>query len=141
MTSPENPQETLDVHECVDLLRRNSRGRVALSVDALPTIVPVSYGFVDSGIVMCAGGVTHPLAAVRDTVVAFEVDEVDPHDGAGWSVLVRGLARELDQLDVGELWPSAAPSWFGSDPRPLVSLTVDLISSRRLPSGWIFGGG
>ena len=61
-------------------------------------------------------------ALVRDTEVAFEVDQSDPAYHSGWSVVGRGTARGLEgqiDLDVLEDLPlrpwglQMAPGWIG----------------------------
>jgi hypothetical protein len=78
---------------CWDLLRTSSLGRVALSVSALPAILPVQYYLDGDEIAMCLGFFDIPSAAVSNTVIAFAADAIDAGSGAGWSVQVQGTGR------------------------------------------------
>lgn len=80
--------------ECLELLSRSSLGRVAFTERALPAIRPVNYALVGHQLVLRtqADGLGRRLDG---QVVAFEVDEIDPDHGTGWSVVVTGTARLL----------------------------------------------
>lgn len=100
MTTTATPEPTTRVRElsrseCVDALRSHSLGRVALSVDALPVILPVNYIFDGSGAVFRTRSGSVLDRNCRNTVVAFEVDEFNPATRVGWSVLVVGVASAL----------------------------------------------
>src|SRR5688500_157409 len=84
----------IDPAECLQLLGRSNLGRVAFTERALPAIRPVSYALVGHQIVLStrADGLGGRLDG---QVVAFEVDDVDPDRGIGWSVVVTGTARLL----------------------------------------------
>ena len=96
MAVDRNGLAVLTRDECLERLRSCRVGRVAVSVDALPFIVPVDYDVADDGVAIVlrtgvgAGGKVD--AALRGAVVAFEVDCVDPDRHRGWSVLVTGTA-------------------------------------------------
>jgi nitroimidazol reductase NimA-like FMN-containing flavoprotein (pyridoxamine 5'-phosphate oxidase superfamily) len=86
----------LTYDDCLRRLDAGGVGRVAITEHALPAIVPVN--FVRSGPrILFRTGPDGMLAHGCDgTVVAFEIDGVDPDGAAGWSVLVVGTARLLD---------------------------------------------
>ena len=132
MESDSNGLEVLDRAECVRLLRTGSLGRIAISVDALPTILPVNYvvGDEDHVVIRTRRG-SRLSRATRDAVVAFEVDEFDDESGEGWSVMVRGIAREVHP---GSAPPPRTTQWpwqHASETR-LVGISLDLVSGRRL---------
>lgn len=85
--------ENIPHNECWDLLKSQSLGRVALSVAALPAIVPVAYSVDgDELTISLDPHQTLPEKAFRDAVVAFEVDTIDPATHHGWIVHVTGSA-------------------------------------------------
>ena len=51
-----NGLEVLDEPACLALLRSTTIGRVAITVGALPTILPVNYRFVDGAILFARNG-------------------------------------------------------------------------------------
>ena len=72
-TVDDNRLELLDEAECRQLLHEATVGRVGISRDALPVILPVNYAMIDAQITFwSAPGMK--LAPLAQTVVAFEVD-------------------------------------------------------------------
>jgi nitroimidazol reductase NimA-like FMN-containing flavoprotein (pyridoxamine 5'-phosphate oxidase superfamily) len=70
-------------------------GRIAISQQALPFILPVNFALDGANIVFRTrqGGMLD--RGCRNTVVAFEVDEYDRDNATGWSVVVVGVANVL----------------------------------------------
>ena len=81
--------------EAIRLLTTASVGRLGITMDALPAILPVNYAVVDDAIVFRSSPGAKVSAAVQGAVVAFEADESDVRSSTGWSVLVVGCAREI----------------------------------------------
>jgi hypothetical protein len=86
--------------ECWELLARTSVGRVALSIGALPVILPVQYHLDGRTIAVCLGHRELPERALN-TVVAFAADAIDPHTRSGWSVQVQGRSAAPRQPCTG----------------------------------------
>ena len=129
------PGNDLDRATCLELLRSSRLGRVGLSVDALPVIVPVGFEVVGDHIVLGAHVDPRELAAIDGVVVAFEADAWDPERGEGWSVLVQGPARRLvDRADLGPLPDRGSPAWLTEDTEVVV-VTTDVIHGVRLVAG------
>jgi nitroimidazol reductase NimA-like FMN-containing flavoprotein (pyridoxamine 5'-phosphate oxidase superfamily) len=95
VTSVEPILEPLTRAECLVLLASASFGRVGVTIGAMPAILPVNYLLFDEDIVFRTSPGTKLSAAVREAVVAFEVDQNEATDRTGWSVLVVGTAREI----------------------------------------------
>ena len=82
-----NGLEVLDRQECLRLLATATIGRIGITLGALPVILPVNFRLVDDRIVFRTGVGTKLDAATCNTIVAFEVDAVDPSPtpaGAWW---------------------------------------------------------
>src|SRR5262245_9892659 len=94
-----NGLEVLSREDCLRLLGTARLGRVAASSGALPIILPVNFCFDGLQILIRTGRGTQLDAATRNTVVAFEADEIEPAWNAGWSVTVTGFARRLSDPD------------------------------------------
>ena len=126
--------ELLTEAECRVLLETEQIGRVGLSVGALPAIFPVNYRIVDGDIVFRTGEGTKHRAALRGSVVGFEVDRIDPATATGWSVMAVGVAREVDPLAEPELTPEYARiiPWAGGERGRLVRIHPEVISGRRI---------
>jgi hypothetical protein len=81
--------------ECLQLLGTASMGRVALSIGALPVVLPVGFALVDEDVVF-RSLIDEKLSAPGvDIVLAFQVDHFGAATESGWSVLVQGLASEV----------------------------------------------
>lgn len=79
--------------ECWARLADQSLGRLALSLGALPAIIPVQYYLEGRTITACLGDHPIPAGAVDDTVLAFAADSVDAGSWTGWCVQVLGTSR------------------------------------------------
>jgi hypothetical protein len=86
--------------DCWALLRSRWIGRVSLSLNALPTILPVEYCVSHDELYFCLGHYRVPRQAVANTVVGFAADVIDETAHQGWTVHVQGrsnLARSDTQ--------------------------------------------
>jgi uncharacterized protein len=121
----------LDESACWALLRTAEVGRLAVVVSHRPEIFPINF-VVDRATVVfrTAGGTKLDWSAGRD--VAFEVDGYEPETGEAWSVVVKGLAREVKQmyeaLDALEL---PLHPWHASSKPHIVRIEPEEISGRR----------
>jgi nitroimidazol reductase NimA-like FMN-containing flavoprotein (pyridoxamine 5'-phosphate oxidase superfamily) len=67
----------LQREECMALLATATVGRIGVSVDALPVILPVDFTVLDDLIVLRNVPRTKLSAAVKRRVVAFQADDFD----------------------------------------------------------------
>jgi nitroimidazol reductase NimA-like FMN-containing flavoprotein (pyridoxamine 5'-phosphate oxidase superfamily) len=94
--------EELDREECLECLATRRVGRVAVVVDdGSPLVVPVNYA-VDAETVVFRTGPGLKLAGLRTQPLSFQVDDHDPYRRTGWSVLIRGIAFEIEETDATE---------------------------------------
>ena len=102
--------DALSERECWELLATASVGRLALSVRALPVILPAQYYLDGRRLVVCLGHHGLPERALDETVVAFAADSIDPVTRSGWSVQVQGRSVIPRGLRIGTDcgWPAAA---------------------------------
>jgi nitroimidazol reductase NimA-like FMN-containing flavoprotein (pyridoxamine 5'-phosphate oxidase superfamily) len=87
--------DELGVDECWRLLGTQPVGRVAVIVGHYPLVFPVNFAVADKSIVYRTGSGTK-LHAIHRSNVTFEVDEIDLVHLSGWSVMVKGVAQELN---------------------------------------------
>lgn len=85
--------EWLGTAACWELLSEVTLGRLALTVAALPVIVPVRFCLDHQQLRICVGHEDIPLRALDDAIVAFGADRIDSESGTGWSVQVQGRSR------------------------------------------------
>jgi nitroimidazol reductase NimA-like FMN-containing flavoprotein (pyridoxamine 5'-phosphate oxidase superfamily) len=127
-----NGLEILDRQECLRLLETSTLGRLALSVNALPMILPVNFLLDGDRILIRTSPGTKLAAATTNAVVAFEVDAMDPFAHAGWSVAVTGMSREVtDPDDLAHIAALPLAHWAPTDGH-VVAVSTDVISGRRL---------
>jgi nitroimidazol reductase NimA-like FMN-containing flavoprotein (pyridoxamine 5'-phosphate oxidase superfamily) len=131
-----NGLEVLDRDECLRLLDRATLGRVAITSAALPTVLPVNFRLAGDRIVFRTGGGTKLAAATRNAVVAFEVDDFDPVQLTGWSVVVTGVARPVvDRYVLAMLHDLGLARWASGPDGHVVEVSLELVSGRRTPPG------
>jgi hypothetical protein len=94
-------RDALPERECWEMLATASVGRLALSVRALPLIVPVQYYLDDHRLAVCLGHHELPERALDETVIAFAADSIDPVTRSGWSVQVQGKSVIPRGLRIG----------------------------------------
>ena len=78
--------------ECWQLLATAGVGRIALSIRALPAILPIQYYLEGKIIAICLGhhAIGEDKTDGAGAVVAFAADDMDPERYLGWSVQVQG---------------------------------------------------
>ena len=123
----------LDRAECLALLAGRPVGRLVFTHRALPDVIPVNYRLDGENLLIRLGSGSTAAVATRDTVVAFEVDDIDVAARTGWSVTIVGRAHEITEVD--ELKRAQAlglTSWAGDDRDHFVHVAVEKVTGRRL---------
>jgi nitroimidazol reductase NimA-like FMN-containing flavoprotein (pyridoxamine 5'-phosphate oxidase superfamily) len=126
--------EILDRRECLRLLATVPVGRIGVSIGALPAILPVNFALVGDYIVIRTVPGTKLDAAVRRSVVAFEVDSYALDGSSGWSVLIQGICSEVtDAAEREALARSGLQAWaFGGGAADrFVRVEVSFVNGRR----------
>lgn len=91
----------LNEHECWNLLRSVTTGRLAVIHDGQPDVFPLNY-VVDHGtVVFRTGDGTKIAALTQSPQVAFETDGFTAGTGEAWSVVIKGLAEQISDLYEG----------------------------------------
>lgn len=135
--------EEIDVETCLELLSRHHLGRVAITDDDGPTVLPVNYT-VDRGSVVFRTARGAKLdAAVHAQPVAFEVDAIDEATRSGWSVVIRGRLEEVtDPDELERLRAQPLDPFAGGERERFVRVWSATITGRRIavadtiPPGW-----
>jgi nitroimidazol reductase NimA-like FMN-containing flavoprotein (pyridoxamine 5'-phosphate oxidase superfamily) len=134
MNVDRNGLEVLDRNESLRLLETATLGRIAITSNALPMVLPVNFRFDGSQVLFRTAAGTKLDAATDHAVVAFEVDEIDPATETGWSVVVTGMAREVtDPAELDAARRHRLTRWASGDGDRVVSIRADLVSGRRIP--------
>ncbi|MBC9821206.1 pyridoxamine 5'-phosphate oxidase family protein [Terrabacter sp. MAHUQ-38] len=124
--------ELLDRHECWDLLRRGTVGRLAVVVDGEPDIFPINY-VVDHGTVVFRTDAGRKLSAAANRAVAFEADGYDAREAVAWSVVVHGVGSEIRETDevIDAMGLSLAPWQQGAKAR-FIRIKASAVTGRRI---------
>ncbi len=131
---PETPTSAsrLDEATCWVLLRTVAVGRLGVAFSSEPDIFPVNYVCDHASIIFRTGEGTKLTAALGAGTVAFESDGFDPVTGEAWSVVMKGSAgpiHDMDDLIAASLLPLAP--WEGSPKHQFVRIRPDQITGRR----------
>ena len=113
--------EELTRQECWRLVTDASVGRLAvITEDGLPFVVPVNYA-VDGESVVFRSDFGTKFASLLRHPVAFQVDSIDVHHRAGWTVLIQGIAHDATPQEVQHLtvepWVGPKQHWLRVVPR------------------------
>jgi hypothetical protein len=113
--------------ECWDLLTGAVTGRLVWNGPDGPTAMTVNHQLDGHDVLLRSTPYGSIGREVDDSSVAFQADQVDPVEHAGWSVLLRGRAEfDYDASAVPvEVWPEGRRSL-------LVRIRPTSISGRRL---------
>jgi nitroimidazol reductase NimA-like FMN-containing flavoprotein (pyridoxamine 5'-phosphate oxidase superfamily) len=123
--------EVLDRAECLRLLGGAAVGRIAGTSGALPVVLPVGYALDGESIVLETGRGTTLDFATSGAVVAFEVDNLHERGHSGWTVMVTGVAEEVqDDEEIDRLRHLLHDDYDGRAGR-FVRISSELVSGRR----------
>ena len=125
--------ELLEDDDCFELLSRQSMGRVALTMGALPVVFPVNFVLDRHMVVFRTDEGTKLDAACRGSRVAFEIDGTDAAARTGWSVLIRGEAIEVtDPAELARLRKLPLDPWAPGPKTHHVRILPAVLTGRRI---------
>jgi nitroimidazol reductase NimA-like FMN-containing flavoprotein (pyridoxamine 5'-phosphate oxidase superfamily) len=124
--------------ECEALLRAGVAGRVAFSTANGPHVVPVNYSVVDSAVIISTSPYSMLGTHGRESMLAFEVDQLDYEYRRGWSVVARGRGEVVSDPDelrqIRSVWQ---PTPWASGTRNLfLRIPWQELTGRQLGTGW-----
>src|SRR3954453_2827788 len=121
----------LDFDECLVLLRWETLGRLAVSAHGeAPLVFPVNFVVRDGDIFFHAGD-GGMLDRIREHPLSFQVDRYDQYRRIGWTVLVRGVAHEVDSVEADAAGIDI-DTWPPNRERHCICIIPTAISGRRL---------
>jgi nitroimidazol reductase NimA-like FMN-containing flavoprotein (pyridoxamine 5'-phosphate oxidase superfamily) len=131
--------EHLDEAECLRLISPGGIGRLAYMGRYGLTVLPVNY-MLHAGAIMFRTAQDSPTGedlqtgiAHAEYNVAFEIDEIDPVNREGWSVLIHGPAHQMTTDDErAAVEDSGVVPWPGGEKEHAIRITPNRISGRRL---------
>ncbi len=123
----------LDPRECHRLLSSHGVGRIGVTTDEGPSILPVNYLVDGDRIAYRSAHDSVPTAAAGRSV-AFEVDHIDEALSQGWSVLVVGTATAVDDPEAVRRLDALARTtpWAGGPRNVWLTITPERVTGRRI---------
>ncbi len=118
--------------QCDAHLRSGGVGRVVFRSKRGPVAHPVNYAMSDDDIVVSTT-VGQAEALEEQERVSFEIDRVDESMSEGWSVLVTGAARRIDDPEeVVALVGLGLEPWAGGERHALVRIHPSEVTGRLI---------
>ena len=112
----------LTAEQCTTHLSANGVGRVVYATPRGPVAIPVNYEFTEGQVVFSTDEAK--ASGLSGETVGFEVDRVDDVLSEGWSVLVTGSCRRVqDAGEVQRLTSLGLEPWAGGDRHELMAIT------------------
>jgi nitroimidazol reductase NimA-like FMN-containing flavoprotein (pyridoxamine 5'-phosphate oxidase superfamily) len=125
--------EILERADCLRLLASVPLGRVVFTDRALPAIQPVNFVLDGDDILIRTSTGSKLALAMRDTIVAFEADDIDPATQTGWSVTLVGHARPVEDPDeVTRLTRLRLRPWTPGPSDRFVRISGSDLAGRRI---------
>ena len=120
----------LTAEQCRTHLGVGGVGRIVFSSARGPVALPVNYEFTEDQIVFSTDDAKASALGSGETV-GFEIDRVDEVLSEGWSVLVTGRCRRIEDPDeVQRLSSLDLESWAGGDRHALLAVSPEEITGR-----------
>ena len=140
-TTDTKPLTSLTEAEAVALLGTRDVGRLVFTRWALPAVTPVNFVLREGAIWIWTASASSMWRAVRGSVVAFEVDQLDAVARGGWSVVVLGVAELVTRPEEIEAARRHGPEpWIPGRKEQLIRIPLKLVSGRRIVPGEPDGG-
>ena len=124
--------EAMTQDECWSMLDRQVVGRLAVDVGGHPDIFPINYVVDDATIVFKTSAGTKFAAAVLSRNVAFEIDGFEADQRTVWSVVLKGVAHEVENMyDRFEAEDLPLYPWVAEQKPSYVRVTPTIVTGRR----------
>jgi nitroimidazol reductase NimA-like FMN-containing flavoprotein (pyridoxamine 5'-phosphate oxidase superfamily) len=127
--SEENPVHEMTTEECWDLIGAQEFGRMAFHLAEQVHITPINYAVDGETLLFRTAEGSKLLAVVMNPDIAFEID--DYSEDTAWSVIIRGTARQLDELEEHRAENVPLRPWVPTIKYNVVEITPTEISGRR----------
>jgi len=117
--------------QCLAYLAAHDLGRIALTVSALPAVLPVHYQLLADSVVFRAAPRSRLVTNALGCVVAFEVDAVAVDGSGGWSVLIVGYLLEIrDEAILARARQLPLVPWAPDGQDRYLTIPIEHISGR-----------
>ncbi|MER7499360.1 pyridoxamine 5'-phosphate oxidase family protein [Nonomuraea pusilla] len=132
-TGPRRLEELTET-EALRLLGEVPLGRVVFTRHALPAIRPVNHIVVDGHVVIrtTVGTVLSTEVSPAGAVVAFEADQLDMDTRLGWSVIVTGMARPVDDPEEADRYKDRLQPWVAGGMDQVIRIRPEIVTGFTL---------
>jgi nitroimidazol reductase NimA-like FMN-containing flavoprotein (pyridoxamine 5'-phosphate oxidase superfamily) len=131
-----NGLEMLDRDESLRLLAGTKVGRIGITTESMPVVLPVNFVLDGERIVFSSAPGTKLYVAATGAQVAFEADDVDQDSRWGWSVCVTGPATLVeDPAEVERLRGLPLDTWAPPGEESFVVIEAQVVTGRRVEGG------
>ena len=127
--SEENPVHDMTADECWELIKSQEFGRLAFHLADQVHITPINYAVDGETLLFRTAEGSKLLAVVMNPDIAFEIDNCGEVEA--WSVIIRGTARHLDELEEHRAENVPLRPWVPTLKYDVVEITPSEISGRR----------
>jgi nitroimidazol reductase NimA-like FMN-containing flavoprotein (pyridoxamine 5'-phosphate oxidase superfamily) len=124
--------ETLTRDACAELLASVPVGRVVFTDGGLPGVLPVAFVVDGASIVLRTAEGSRLAKAADDAVLAFEVDQLVTATRTGWSVVVTGHARRIDDPIEQQRLDDVLESWVPGIKDVFIRIPFTVLTGRRV---------
>ena len=118
--------------ECWEQLQGRDLARFAWNTASGPEILPVNYVTHDGSLWMRTTAHSSIVEQADESLVALEIDDLDPATHVGWSVVVRGRAQALYHEDDVPADVKALRSWASGVRALWLQVRPELVTGKRL---------
>ena len=103
--------------------RSEGSARIVFSTERAPVAVPVNFEFTEDQIVFSTDDAKASAVLGAGSTIGFEIDRIDEALSEGWSVLVTGSCRRIeDPEEVQRLSSLDLEAWAGGDRHALMAI-------------------
>ncbi|HXP21881.1 MAG TPA: pyridoxamine 5'-phosphate oxidase family protein [Streptosporangiaceae bacterium] len=129
--------ERLSRSQALELLSSVPIGRLVFTHQALPAIRPVNHLVEGESIVVrtTSGATITTVAGRSGAVVAYEADSLDTARQVGWSVIIVGTARLLEDEAAAERYRSLLTPWLSGAMDDVIVIAADIVTGFEMVPG------
>ncbi len=129
MPKESQPVAILPESECWKLLSSVMLGRLITSVDGEPEVFPVNFAVQDRKLLFRTAEGTKLVSSATNHNVLFEADNYDQFEG--WSVIVRGFTRLLQDDEIAAAEQAGLVPWTAPEKQHFVQIRPLRVTGRR----------
>lgn len=119
--------------ECLQLLAGVQVGRLIFTINAMPAVRPLKFALAGDLIVVRTDSNSAAAQRAAGSIVAFEVDELQPATCSGWSVTATGRAALVTDPDAIAWYSSLRLVPWAPGPRDqFMTISAEVIEGQRV---------